>query len=705
METQQHTEAVPITIQVIDHTSPYLARVKELWRAHSGTLGFFPDGAFTDHAIRKRILVAIASPSKHCIGYLLYRISGNRAIIVHLCVDPAWRRKGIAHKLVDHLSALTRDLQGIALKCRRDYAAALTWPSMNFVAQHDTPGRSFDGKELTLWWRDHQHPNLFSQLHEQDALTHVPVVIDMNILIDFYQDTSAYAESKCLLADWLSEIELCTTSEIYNEIERIDDQEHRQVIRGLAQTFKQITAPLTKVSRLQEELRPLFPTQLTINDESDIRHLAIVIGANVQYLVTRDDELLRLADEVYERYQTQIVRPAQLIMHFDELLRENVYQPVRLAGTPIVRQRVAQEAIETLIHAFQNSGNNESPAQFRDLVRRYCADPRKYECVNIQNQDQPPLALLVTHHPDAYTCEIPLFRVANNAMQATLARYLAFSCIERAANQSCHRVWITDPALPTAVCAILGEEGFHAGPQGWVKLTWRKCTSHTRLCEDIRAVLHDIAQEYTGLHTLPGILMTLDSDRDISALLACERLLWPAKIMDANIPTYIIPIRPVWAQHLFDESLAHQNLFGADTELALRRECVFYRAKRPTGGLIAPARVFWYVSKDDNYAGSGAIRACSYIDDIIIDTPKSLYRQFRRLGAYEWKQLVETVRGEYDKKLMAIRFRDTELLPIPIPWGRELKAIVPHHAQFQSPVRITPAMFSTLYQWAIAQEG
>lgn len=47
-----------VAVQSIDERSPHLEAVKQLWRAHSDTLGFMPSGAFTDYARERHILVA-----------------------------------------------------------------------------------------------------------------------------------------------------------------------------------------------------------------------------------------------------------------------------------------------------------------------------------------------------------------------------------------------------------------------------------------------------------------------------------------------------------------------------------------------------------------------------------------------------------------------------------------------------------------------
>jgi hypothetical protein len=73
-----------ITVEVVDTRSPHLARVKELHRANAGRLGMFPSGAFEEYATLHQILGAVNRVGQ-CVGYLLYRVAKQRAMIVHLC--------------------------------------------------------------------------------------------------------------------------------------------------------------------------------------------------------------------------------------------------------------------------------------------------------------------------------------------------------------------------------------------------------------------------------------------------------------------------------------------------------------------------------------------------------------------------------------------------------------------------------------------
>ena len=77
-------------------------------------------------------------------------------------------------------------------------------------------------------------------------------------------------------------------------------------------------------------------------------------------------------------------------------------------------------------------------------------------------------------------------------------------------------------------------------------------------------------------------------------MLDLEKGLWPLKIRELNIPTFIVPIRPEWAMHLFDEDIAKQDLFGGEPSLILNAENIYYRASVPKV-LTAPGRILWYV--------------------------------------------------------------------------------------------------------------
>lgn len=686
-------------LEVIDIRSPHLAHVKSLGRANASTLGFLPEGAFDQYASQRTIIVASDAQGK-CVGYLLYRVTRGHAAIAHLCIEESYRKQGVARELVEYLKEQTEDTCcGISLRCRRDYEASEVWPRFGFVAKYELPGRGKDRKELTFWWFDHGHTTLFTQPTLERLKSKLCVVIDANIFFDLADESRpGYEESRSILADWLPDnLELGLTDEIYNEINRNQNSPQRKKSRELAQTFTFYPCETREIEIHARELRRFFPENMTPQDESDLRQLARTIAASIQFFITRDEPLLMRADKIYTNFGVTILRPSDFIIRFDELRKEAEYQPARLGGT-LSSIKLLQSSSDPPLFKYFLASSGENREFFKNRLHKYLADPEQYKCYVTLDVNQVPSALLVQDRQRTNSLEIPLFRVARGPLAATMIRYLLFRSTLQSSSEKRDFTRITDPHLETNVLSALSEDGFIQHRSEWLKVNLPLAATARNLANYLSSLEYKYDEEK---ELFTGIARLLKKDYmpfDAQTMSEVERLLWPAKILDAQIPTFIVPIKPKWAKDLFDEGLANQTLFGAITELALNRESVYYRAKNPSG-LKVPGRILWYVSQDRRYSGSGHIRACSRLDEIFVGKPKDLYRQFRRLGVYEWRNIYELAKKDIDLNIMALRFSDTELFTSPINW-KKLQAVLNEHgcsSQIMSPVRIPIQIFSELY--------
>ena len=674
--------------------SPHLARVKEMGRASKATVGFLPDGAFDEYAARKLIVVAVEIATAKCVGYLLYRISQNRATVVHLCIDTFFRRRGIARGLFHHLRDITGHLTGILVKYRRDFPDDAMWPRLGFTAVHGAAGRSQEGHELTFWWYDHGHPTLFSSVATEDA---VMVVIDMNVFIDLYgRRSSEGEESDCLRANWLPRIELCITDEVLNEIERNDDRDERRRLRQAASKLRHLPASPKRYDLSLSKVQALFPDPAKPSDEADVRHIARAVAADAEFFVTRDQSLLDKSDEVSQQFDVSILRPTDFILRLDEITAARRYHPRRLAGTLLALQRVRSGEESKLSDQFRSSERGERRADFLRALRACLADPQKNECRVIREQNNEPLGLVGLTLADRSSVDVPLFRVQRGSMLNTLARHLVFQLLTEVAKRKREFLFVSDPCVTADICQVLRQEPFVEGPNGWLKVVCRFVGGLEGFASRIRRSLAQLPADYKA--QLPSDFSLLRTEHYQESVVELERLFWPAKITDSSMPCFIVPIRPIWAQHLFDEGLASQTLFGARLTPALLRECVYYRAKSAHGGLTAaPARILWYVSKDPRVQGSGEIRAYSNLERVTIGPAAELYRASRRYGIYEWPEILRLAGANPSAEIMTLHFRDTELLSAPVPWGPQLQEILGRSAPIQSPTRIDEHMFARIY--------
>jgi hypothetical protein len=74
-------------VEAIDESSAFLADVKKLWRSHSATLGFLPDGGFRSYARERHVVVAL-DDNNHSVGRQLlsdgYALAGCLLLLMYL---------------------------------------------------------------------------------------------------------------------------------------------------------------------------------------------------------------------------------------------------------------------------------------------------------------------------------------------------------------------------------------------------------------------------------------------------------------------------------------------------------------------------------------------------------------------------------------------------------------------------------------------
>ncbi|MFL6623630.1 MAG: PIN domain-containing protein [Sulfurifustis sp.] len=572
------------------------------------------------------------------------------------------------------------------------------------MALADRPGRGSDAKTLTVWGLDYQHPDLFSKVFDPTLSDKILVVIDANIFFDFVsEDDIDSEESRALIADWmLANIELCVTPELLNEIDRQDDAAVRHRERKRAMNFRLIESSPSAREEAEIVLKGLLPSPLGPQDESDLRQLAYAIAGDAKFFVTRDDYLLSLADPIYAKFGVWVLRPAELVIHLDTLESETDYLPVRLAGTSLSTRLITTGELERLVNVFQQSQAGETQADLRRRILRFMADPHRYNCRVIQDENSDLLALYVQATEGARTDidEVPIFRVKRFTLEKTLARCLLTQMHLSRCKDGLKLTVISDPFLPPASIAALSDSGFVSSDGAWIKVGVPAIGTSSDVARFLLRFAKDslTSTNKERIEQVATRVEAITRDQPILAV-EIEKALWPVKITNFPMSSYIVPIQPAWAKDLFDEQLARQDLFGARIDLALQQEGVYYR-KNYFGAPIVPSRILWYVSHADGFGGSGMLRACSILEEVVTGKPKDLFRRFRRLGVYEWRDVYETAGRKIDTNIMALRFGHTETLEQPIAWTA-LKEVLTRRGvktNVRSPVSITIDTFVELYR-------
>lgn len=654
----------------VEFGSGELEEVFRLYRANSRQLGFLPRGAFEEFA-RLGTLVT-ATDADRLAGYLAYRVAGSEAVLVHLCVREDFRCKGVASALMTQLFADTGHLRAVRLSCREEYAANKMWPRFGFTCLGEHPGRGRDGGRLFCWTRSHESQlPLLEHIQTRAREGRRTAVVDANVFYDFYESVQRAAESQSVLADWLEpEVLICVTVEMRNEIARQQDTSRREDLRRRLTAFQMLEADVVAFGATCEALDPLLPPIRSQSDESDRRQLGHAIAKQAHFFITRDTVLLDHSDILRERFGIEVLRPSDFVLQLHADVAPNAYQPVRLAGTTI-KERPPRSESELL--PFQRFAASEPKADWLKLCRKLLTDPDRFRLHLVEPPDTPPRVFyaLDSTNPDAL--EIVALRTLSHSLTPTLLRRIISDVVRQAFAEK--KRWVAcDDAGDPVTEESLEELGFRRTGSGFKKM-----------------IVHGVVTKSQALEVSPPFRPCE------SVFTIMERQLWPLKVMDAEIPSFIVPIRPYWAAQLFDAELARWDLFGADHRLALALENIYYSASAIT---IPPgSRILWYVSKSGRQAVK-EVRACSLCVETVREPAHQLFRRFNRLGVYKWADIVRVTRGDPSSELSAYRFAFTETFATPISWGSIQQILAQRTGKanpLAGPVKVPPQVFFDIY--------
>lgn len=662
----------------------FLSRIVALGDLSKRTLGFLPQVAFQQAAASGMLLAAVCDGQ--LLGYALYSLPRQVVRLSHLCVAESARGRGIARLLVQAISSRHADRFGITLKCRNDYPAHELWPVLGFEAQGEVRGRSRQRLPLTVWWRDHGHPNLFSAAESIGLLR---VAVDVNVFLDLESgsERQGVIASKALAADWLADqLELVVTGELMHELARMPDGQEKSRQHQATSKYVRLSvddaAAKTLAKYIMDHVLKTQDLDLSADqaDRSDVRHIAEASLAGVTVVATKDEKLLRWTAAAVGVTGVRAMHPSDVILHVDELSRAQAYQPVELEDTGY-RLAPVRSRMETELLTFLHSADGERKAEYLELIRGIAAGGPQWARTILRSPDDKPIAFYSTGEAGDELI-VSVLRFASGRLEQTTTRQILFQIRNQARRAGRRTVRITEPRLADETKRILREEGFLRIQDNWVALVIHACDNALAIDSVIAAT-----GKLTDLR-LPKL------QPGLSAVIAAdlERTMWPVKITDSLLPTYVLPIRPAWSADLFG---IPQALTPRPNMIGLSREHVYYRASTPR--TRAPARLLWYVTDAPRGSGVKAAIGCSRLDESLTDKPGALFQRFRHLGVWHLDQVTQAAKTG---KAEALRFADTEIFERPVPL-RRLQQLAANYGQslaLRSPQKITQDLFAAIYQ-------
>ncbi|HWY38640.1 MAG TPA: GNAT family N-acetyltransferase [Bacteroidia bacterium] len=673
----------------------HLDDIYKLWGANRATLGLMPKDAFIDSIKKNWVIISVEDG--FITGYLLFRFTNrNQTLsIVHLCVDKASRGKGLSSKLIDKLVELYKSsARGIKLSCRSDYLHAIEfWKRYNFQPKGTQASRGNNQNvHLIIWWFSFGKTDLFSYTDTDK----IKAVLDFNIIAklrDLNISDDCYDEVAHLQNDYLvSDVEYFQTSETISEIFRDQNPERKSRSTAFIKNFPELNIDKPSINDLENQLQGIIPGA-SDNDRSDRRQIAEAVLSGFPYFITLDEGILKNKKHILNTYQLKVLKPSSLFLEIDASNNAIDYYPSKLSGSNFSIKKATADESDLLASVFLKTGDSEKKNDFAvniDLVLK------KAGTLLLINEGFDQVAL-VGHYDTGNELTVTLLRTKQYHLRQTIFMQNVYDLINYAIKKNKEYIVITDKFLTPVELSILESYGFYAFENGYIRGIFNKVCKIENLETSLSSLLTKMPQLSPAVSKFKEELSQTEVALNTNFL---ERQLWPFKLIDADIPCFIIPIKPAYARELFDTKAAKQDLFGSQPQLIWNRENVYYRNSKPNTEKF-PARILWYASQDDQSTRQMSLVCSSYLDEVITGPAKDLFKKYDKFGVFSWEKHIKPLaKNDPNKDIKILRFSNSESFEIPVAY-KKIKEILKERGEndnnFQSPLKISASTFIELY--------
>lgn len=296
-------------------------------------LGFFPAPVFEEFARKDQLFVAVVRVDERpeYAGHLLFSANPPTAHVRQIFVLERHRRHRLGTRLLDELKKHLTELQFISVcaRVREDLAQANAfWEGQGFYTQRVAPGGASRKRMIVVRSHELATPQLFASSGISHANpfglsfaspNEIPLyLLDLNVLFDLGRRRARHEDVVAVFrAERMQACQLAISSEIEVELARTATPGKTDPMVDLTSILPKFERPAeADLKKLEIELGPIvFPRRsqagtLTVNDLSDLRHLATAIHHGLHGLVTSDASVLNAAIMLRERFRIEVLSPA-----------------------------------------------------------------------------------------------------------------------------------------------------------------------------------------------------------------------------------------------------------------------------------------------------------------------------------------------------------------------------------------------------------
>lgn len=695
--------------------SPFVDEVQRHADLEKRALGFWPAQAYRDAAAEGRLLVAIEQCGKSApyAGHLLFSRTFPHCKVWQLYVLPKYRSRGIARRLVDALVQSLEPHNYLSIKARvaSDLPANQVWERLGFPMVCQKPGGITTNRVINVRVRPLHTPTLFG-IAESFGDAELPLgaplaagpptyAIDLNVFFDLVRHRPRAANAATVISAGLSSmVRIVVAEEFVAELRRNAKSSGGDPVLEFASELPTVAPPPSDVlRRLTAEVQGIaFPNQvrsgsLSVQDCSDLIHIATAIHHTLTGFVTNELALLREQHQFFQRYGLRVLDVAQFADAVKASRESVVGMETRVvSGSAIVVREVSaenQESLENFLAQFPLSTELRSlftsarplPTRKRLVVvsanEVICA--ATWDSLSglhsvadvkfVANEEHPALETGVdvlldricreaTKKGEVFlTLELPVGHVASEA----IARAKGFTQSRDAAHG--RGGLLVKPCLGRAVCE-----------KDWSSVTtWLQNVSGIALAPCLpRFIGIDGAFHFTH-SSRPGQI-TLDK---------LETFLSPTIILMEDRPGVLVPIRRSFADDLLGSGM--QMRLVPSRNAVLLSERVYYSSSRNVRLLKTGLPLVFYESGRDG-GRSSAVAVCR-IRETIVAAKAMISGQLLRYGVLDEADIEQLT---VDDKIAVTTFDNLMVFQTPVLLGRLRQIGCVNEANLVAPVPISP---------------
>lgn len=312
----------------------YLQTVIEETNKHTDSLGFLASSVYEESCYKENLW--ILAEGNTYVGHIMFNIAyrDSKITVLQTFIREEFRKQGYAKILIDELKTYGEDRNFIHIKA--NVASDLLdsnifYCKMGFDALYQKDGGKTKKRKINVRSFNINTPSLLSLPDSSNnktvLFTPTPVnnghkyVLDLNILIDVLQNRQNKQFADLIFKQAVSgNIQVFITSETKIEIQRTSSPFENDGLLNFINALPTLPkASEIDRSKLFPEIQGLIFGDINKMSKSfkhkvsDINHIIHSICNRCTAFITRDKQILKSANSIYNKYKLEIISPTEFL--------------------------------------------------------------------------------------------------------------------------------------------------------------------------------------------------------------------------------------------------------------------------------------------------------------------------------------------------------------------------------------------------------